>query len=517
MSPRYSTLATRKPPMTKPLLDGSPAELHPSSRDALRVVQLARHGRRVVFVSGNFNIVHPGHLRLLRFAKECGDYLLVGVNDARSGGAFLDEQDRLEGVRAIAWVDHAFVLHDLPAAIIRALRPEVVVKGREHEQAVNPEAEAVASYGGRLRFGSGDVSFSSTDLLRREREVNVSAIQRPADYLSRHGISPDHALEVLERMKTLRVCVIGDTIVDEYVTCDPLGMSQEDPTIVVTPVLTERFVGGAGIVAAHARSLGAKVQFHSAIGDDETADFVRRNMAEFGVDLHAHVDESRPTTLKQRYRAGGKTLLRVSHLRQHDIGAALRDRVRAEVEAALDDLDLVVFSDFNYGCLPRALIDPLTEGCRARGIMMAADSQCSSQIGDVSRFRDMTLLTPTEREARLALQDFESGLVVLAEKLRARARAENVVITMGAEGLLVQASQQGAGGLPTDRIPALNLVPRDPAGAGDSFLTCAAMALASGADVWLASYVGSVAAACQVGRVGNVPLTPDELAREIAR
>lgn len=499
------------------MISPTPASLHPHSAQAIAQVAAATAGRRVVFVSGNFNVLHPGHLRLLRFARECGDYLVVGVNDARSPGAFLQEEHRLEGVQAIQWVDHAFVLRDRPSAFIAGLRPAVVVKGKEHEHALNEEEAAVAAYGGKLRFGSGDVSFSSLEILRQESRGEVSTIRQPEAYLSRHGTTPRDALAALERFRGLRVTVIGDTIVDEYVTCDPLGMSQEDPTIVVTPIQQERFVGGAAIVAAHARSLGGRVEFFSVLGRDETADFVRSRLATYGVDAHLHEDETRPTTLKQRFRAAGKTLLRVNRLRQHDVGAELRERILRDVTSALDRTDLVILADFNYGCLPTGLVDGLREVCARRGVMMTADSQSSSQTGDVSRFLRMKLVTPTEREARLALQDFDSGLVVLARKLMQKSEAENVVVTLGAEGLLVQAAEAAAGGWPTDRIPALNTAAKDPAGAGDSFLTAASMALAVGADIWLASYIGSIAAAVQVGRVGNLPLSPDELARELGR
>jgi bifunctional ADP-heptose synthase (sugar kinase/adenylyltransferase) len=206
----------------------------------------------------------------------------------------------------------------------------------------------------------------------------------------------------------------------------------------------------------------------------------------------------------------------VSHLRQHDISAELRETVLGRVREVLPDLDLLIFADFNYGFLPQSLVLAIEAECRQAGVIMAADSQSSSQMGDVSRFEGMKLITPTEREARLALQDFDSGLVVLAEKLMAKCGAENVAITLGSEGVLVQASGRTALQLPTDRLPALNLAPKDVAGGGDSFLICAAMALAVGADIWEASYLGSLAAACQVGRVGNIPLTHEELAKEIS-
>src|SRR5262249_52044316 len=145
----------------------------------------------------------------------------------------------------------------------------------------------------------------------------------------------------------MRVIVVGDLIVDEYVTCDPLGMSQEDPTIVVTPIKQDRFVGGAGIVAAHARGLGADVSYFGVIGADATADFAQETLDRFRVKARLFTDESRPTTLKTRYRANGKTLLRVSHLRQHDISRELADALCKEVTHAAAQCDLVIFSDFN--------------------------------------------------------------------------------------------------------------------------------------------------------------------------
>ena len=64
----------------------------------LNEIRKHNRNRKVVFVSGNFNILHPGHLRLLRFAKECGDYLVVGVLDNNTPGSFIDEKLRLESV-----------------------------------------------------------------------------------------------------------------------------------------------------------------------------------------------------------------------------------------------------------------------------------------------------------------------------------------------------------------------------------------------------------------------------------
>ena len=489
-------------------------------QESLSAIQKARaHGAgRLVFVSGTFNIVHPGHLRLLRFAAECGDYLMVGVlSDELSANAQLGQATRLEGVAAINWVRQAFVLHDRPEAFIAALQPAVVVKGKEHEHTDNPELPATREYGGQLLFGSGDTTFSSLELIRNETElINHASILTARDFIQRHGFELSALREAIRDARSLRVCVIGDTIVDEYVQCDPLGMSQEDPTIVVTPIITERFVGGAAIVAAHAKALGARsVQFVSVLGNDEAAEYVGGKMSEYGVSTCLLSDASRPTTLKQRYRAGNKTLLRVSHLRQHKIGKELQRRAYELVRERLAESDLLIFSDFNYGALPQELVDEISSECRRRGVLMVADSQSSSQVGDVSRFKGAALLTPTEREARLALGNFEDGLVVVAEALRQRAQAENIAVTLGAEGVLIHAKVTAANQWLTDRLQALNSAPKDPAGAGDCLLVCSAMAMALGRSIWESIYLGSLAAACQIGRIGNIPLGAGELLLEI--
>jgi rfaE bifunctional protein kinase chain/domain len=470
--------------------------------------------QKIVFVSGNFNIVHPGHLRLLKFAAEAGGFLVVGVNADESASVTIPAAMRLEGVKAISFVDYAFLLDDPPELFIAKLRPDVVVKGKEYEHVPNSEKDALESYGGKLIFGSGEVRFSSLGLLQREYfDLNHSSIFKPHDYPARHGFAIDDLTGVLQKFSGLRVLVVGDLIIDEYINCEPLGMSQEDPTIVLTPIESKTFIGGAGIVAAHARGLGATVDFVTVAGADEAAKQAKGFLGKYGVRNEVFVDDTRPTTRKQRFRAQNKTLLRVNHLRQHAIGPELIERLGDAILGGLENADLLLFSDFNYGCLPQALVDRVCREARARGIMMAADSQASSQFADISRFKGMTLITPTEREARLALHDFESGLVVIGQRLQEAAQATNVVITLGFEGLLLHAPTDGE--YRTDRLPAFNTAPKDVAGAGDSFFTSSSMALCAGVDIWKGTYFGSLAAACQVSRVGNIPLTARDLIAEI--
>jgi rfaE bifunctional protein kinase chain/domain len=473
---------------------------------------------KTVFVSGLFNVLHPGHIRLLRFAKECGSRLIVGVQSDLLAGktALVPENLRLESLKSISWVDEGFIFNEPIAHLIERLKPDIVVKGKEHEKKINPELSALDEYGGSLIFSSGEMIFSSIDLIQKEFQVvNSNSIKLPNKYMQRHQIMPQDLIALLEKFTQLKICVVGDLIIDEYITCESLGISQEDPTIVVTPIDSTRFVGGAGIVALHAAGLGATVNFFSVTGNDTLRDYASEILSEKLNEVHLFVDHSRPTTLKQRYRSKGKSLLRVSHLHQGAISIDLQSKFLKELNRVMSGCNLLVFSDFNYGCLPQTLVDEIIVIAKNHGLILVADSQSSSQTGDISRFKDMDLITPTEREARISSHNREDGLVILAEQLRLVANAKNILLKLGEEGLLIHWSDLKNNTWLTDRISALNNSPKDVSGAGDSLLIVSAMTLACGGTIWEAACLGSLAAAIQVSRVGNTPLEKEELIREL--
>lgn len=469
---------------------------------------------RKALVYGNFNILHPGHLRLLKFAKESADYLIVAVNSNKltSDPNFFDEKIRLESIQATSFVDEAFILNEDILDYIKRTKPTFVVKGKEHQIKKNKEEDILKSYGGKLLFTSGEIGFSSLDLLNKEFEINDSFIQHDRKYIQRHNIKKDELITLINNFSKLNILVIGDTIIDEYITCDPIGMSQEDPTIVVTPLSTKKFIGGSSIVAAHAKTLGANVSYISVLGEDENYTFIEKYLKNLNISAKLYKDNTRPTTLKQRFRALNKTLLRVNHLKQHYINSDIEKDIIKTIEK-FQNLNLIIFSDFSYGILSKTIIEKISLFAQNNNISIVADSQSSSQVGDISKFKNMHIVTPTEREIRLSLNDFESGLVILSSKLKQKSNPKYIFTTLGAEGVMIYNSNKNE--LLTDNIPALNLNPKDVSGAGDSFLICASMSNTVGANIWQAGYLGSIAAAIQVSRIGNIPIKKDEIIKEL--
>lgn len=464
---------------------------------------------RKVLVVGNFDILHPGHIRLLKFARECGDYLQVAVNSDQTLAidSYVAETHRLEMVQSIDCVDNAFITSSSVVDLITELKPFAVVKGKEFEELENIEKKALEEYGGKLIFGSGELGIPSQIIEKKEAATDFFDFSALHSFAERHAVCKEDLASLINQVQQFNVAVIGEIIVDEYVQGTAVGLSQEDPTIVMTPYRKDVFLGGAAITAGHIKSLGANsVALFSVIGDDDAAKYCESNIDHYSVEPYIFIDQSRPTPQKTRYRADQKTLLRVNQVRQHKISRELQDDLFNQISLKIANLDLLVFSDFNYGVLPQDLVNRLIKLCRDNSVIVVADSQTSSQVGDIARYKGVDLITPTENEVRVSLNNPDDGLVILAKKLCDISSPEHLAITLGSEGVFIHAKGSKDSTWENDQIPAINKKPVDPAGAGDCFLATSSLCLLAGANVWQSFYLGSLAAACQVATMGNIPL-----------
>ena len=477
----------------------------------LDVKKMSKNSKAIVV--GNFNVLHPGHVRLLKFAKSIANKLVVGVYDDKlAGKSVAVHQDlRLEAVSSIECVDETKLITTNLKSFLLSERPDFVVKGKEFEDKLNIEKEILETFGGQLLFSSGEINLKAF----QEESTNTGLPQAKKasiqQYLEKHNSGLPEISNLIDQFKNKNVCVIGDLIVDEYIDCFPLGMSQEEPTIVVSQTNSRKFVGGAGIVASHASQLGANAHLICVTGHDHERDFVARELDSCAVRYQFIVDEARPTTLKQRFRSEGSSLFRVSKMSQQAISLDRQQAIYEHFAKIVNEIDVLVFSDFNYGCLPQGLVQKIISLAKKYSVFIAADSQSSSQIGDISRFKGVQLITPTEREARIALQNHDDGLVVLSEKLMKKAKSDAIILKLGSEGMIAQLKKAQKPSPKTEKLEPLNSKPVDVSGAGDSVLISASLAMSAGASLWQASLIGNIAAFIQVGRVGNIPISSLEL------
>jgi rfaE bifunctional protein kinase chain/domain len=467
-----------------------------------------------VFISGNFSILHPGHIRLFQLARNLGDELIVGVysDETVISPISVPIAMRMDSVNSIQMVDKAIVINDDLEKVLLDLKPEIVLKGREHEYLENIEQDIVAKYGGRLVFGSGDFVMSSKEFFSAIdlHSQGFDSVGKP--FLARHKIDLSRVEEILEKSKSIRLVVIGDLIIDEYIDCESVGLSQEDPSVIFRPFKSKRFVGGAGIVSMHASSIGADTTYIGVAGADAEMQLAKGQLEDAGVAVHLFTDKSRQTILKQRFKSSGKTQFRLNRFDDATITRDTRQEILETVKNSLKGADVLIFSDFNYGLLDSEIVANIINLARMAGVFIAADCQISSQIANYLKYQGVDLVTPTEHEVRVTLRNNHDGLAAIANTFQESLKSKFLMLTLGADGVLLQEQiEHEHGNFIADILPALNPNPRDVAGAGDSFLVLATLALAGGASINEAAYLASLGANVQVSRVGNIPITAAEI------
>jgi rfaE bifunctional protein kinase chain/domain len=307
-----------------------------------------------------------------------------------------------------------------------------------------------------------------------------------------------------------RLIVLGDTIVDQYVACEAIGMSAEAPVVVVRELAKRNFIGAAAVVAAHICALGAQCDLVSVVGNDSIAELVHRELKAQGIGDALTRDPSRPTTFKKRYVVENQKLFRVSRLEQHNLDAAIEAQLIARLEALAPDAHGIVVSDFVYGVVTPRVLQTVTKLAQRHDLMLFGDLQCSSQVGSISRFQNFSLLCPNERELRLALQDKDSGLESLSQQLLQTTRCQRLLVKLGVEGFI--AYDRDSDGKPLNQpFPALSVNPLDVAGAGDSVLAVMATGLASRQAMMPTAALACCMAALAVETMGNKPIALDAL------
>ena len=286
-------------------------------------------------------------------------------------------------------------------------------------------------------------------------------------------------------------------------------MSAEAPVLVVRELQKKNFIGGAAIVASHIKALGADCSFLSVLGKDHNSEIIKKELYEQGIICEFIEDQSRPTTFKKRYVVENQKLFRVSKLNDHLLDKSIEKKIIEKLEEIAPNVDGIVVSDFVYGVITPNIIKKIIELSKIYNFRIFGDIQCSSQVGLVTKFKNFTLLCPNEKEARIALQDKDSGLENLSKKLLSITNTEMLIMKLGAEGFI--AFDPKTKGMTSQSFPALSANPVDVSGAGDSLLAVMATALSSKRVLMHASALASCMAAIAVENMGNKTINAKQL------
>jgi len=477
--------------------------------------------KTVVMCHGVFDLVHPGHIRHLLYAKTKANILVASLTaDIHIAKAqyrpFVPQELRALNLAALEMVDYVLIDEEAtPLGNLSRVQPDFFAKGYEYQDGgVHPrtqqEIDAVEKYGGELLFTPGDIVYSSSALIE-SGPPNIS-IDKLLMLMQADGVDFGRLHKVLKKFKGIAVHVVGDTIVDSLTHTTMIGGMTKTPTPSVRFDSRQDFIGGAAIVAQHLAAAGADVTFSTVLGDDPMKDFVLEGLEKSGVTVRPIIDRTRPTTQKNAFVCADYRLLKVDTLDNRSISDHIVETIAEQIQGTRSDA--VVFSDFRHGIFNRRTIPALTDAI-PRGSFRVADSQVASRWGNILDFKGFDLVTPNEREARFAMADQDTGVRPLAGQLHEESGCRMVILKLGDRGVLT--CRPGKGNDLRSFFVVDSLVERvvDAVGAGDALLAYATLAMVADGSEVTATILGSVAAALECEIDGNLPVSCADVAHRI--
>lgn len=314
--------------------------------------------------------------------------------------------------------------------------------------------------------------------------------------------------ELLERFRSVRVLVVGDLMLDRYITGSVERVSPEAPVPVVRVESERSAVGGAGNVAANVVSLGGACALVACVGTDPEGATLRGALGQVGVACEGVLTRGdRPTTIKTRVLAQHQQVVRfdreVDDPADTDLAAAL-SRALTSMAARCD---VLIVQDYDKGVLAHEVIRAAAEAATERGVPWVVDPKCRSFFC----YQGATVFKPNARELANALgESIRPDDCAWMEATRARIGCDHLLLTLGERGMALQSR-----GASLARLPAVARDVYDVSGAGDTVTAAVALALAAGASMLEAAALANHAAAVEVGKSGVQAVTPVEIREHV--
>ena len=316
-------------------------------------------------------------------------------------------------------------------------------------------------------------------------------------------VSRDRLTLLIDRARGKRVAVVGDAMLDAYLTGDVDRVSPEAPVVVVRVRERREALGGAANVAQNVMAIGCHCDLVATLGNDRGGEAMKALLNSMGIGRDSLLTVGRATTQKTRIVARSQQLLRVDEEDDSDPTWEDADRLIGLVELVIRRADALVLEDYNKGVLVPAVIDGAIKAARARGIPIVVDPKFKNFFS----YRGATVFKPNRRELENALGaainlDDPGALPHALDRLG----VENLLLTLGEQGMVL-ISRDGEVG----RVPTVAREVYDVVGAGDTVTAYLAAILAAGGSPSEAAVIANVAAGIEVGKLGAATVSAAEL------
>lgn len=316
-------------------------------------------------------------------------------------------------------------------------------------------------------------------------------------------MNKERLVEIISNFRKVKMAVVGDLMLDDYIIGNVERISPEAPVPVVS-VKEERFVlGGAGNVINNLATLGVKTFCYGVIGDDSEGDRLKKSLKLLGVNTDGVIrSEDRPTIVKKRVLGGNQQLLRIDWEDPSNINEILEYAILDNLKKNIEEIDAIILSDYDKGVLTERVAKEIIKLARKYNKIVTVDPKPSN----ILNYYRASSMTPNRKEAyESAKLPRKTDIDVVGKTLRDNLQLDNLLLTRSEEGVSIYTEDT------VTNIPTFAKEVYDVTGAGDTVISVYTLSKAAGASWEEAARIANTAAGVVVGKIGTSTATKEEI------
>lgn len=464
---------------------------------------------KIILCHGTFDLLHAGHFRHFQDSKNLGDILFVTITSDKfinkgPGRPLFNQYLRAEMIASLSYVDFVSIIDD-PSAIpaIKKIRPDIYVKGIDYKEKkgdltkkIIEEEKEVKKIGGVLKF-TDNITFSSSSLINENFFSYEKKLSNIIDNYKKLGFSYINSL--IDKIKDLRVMIVGDSILDEYIYTDTLGKSAKESILATLKKNEEIFAGGSIAAANNISDFCKSVCLITTLGSKskEQENFIKSQLSS-KIKLCSVSLKDRPITKKTRFIDSSymRKMFEVYDMDDSPIGEKKENQIISIIKKNLSNVDLIIVTDFGHGLLSKKIIDEISKSKTYLAINAQTNS-ANRGYNLITKYKKADYICIDEPEFRLAMHDKHTSLKTLLLHSSTLPDSKVFIVTTGKNGCLIKTEKK------IIEIPAFTNTVVDTIGAGDAFFVISSLFAYLNSSLIDIGFIGNVSGALKVNILGH--------------
>lgn len=470
-------------------------------------LKLKKNNPILIQCHGVFDILHIGHIKYLEEAKKIGNILIVTVTSDKFvkkgiGNPYFNEDIRAQSLSALQCVDYVVINYfETPIKFIKKIKPNVYVKGPDYKKTkndknLNLEKKTIESVGGKIFFTSGQTSSSS--MLINNYTDRYSNNQKSYINNLKNKYSVSQIENSLNSLSNLKVLLIGETIIDEYVYTEAIGKAGKEPIMVSKNKGSEKFAGGIVAVANQISSYCKNLKILSYLGDkNNSVQFIKKSINK-NIKFEYILKKDSPTILKKRFiDLYTKTkMYGVYNINDNPISESEEKKFINLLDKNLSNYDLVLVIDYGHGLITEKVVKTIEKNSKFLAVNIQLNAMNTSFYNH-SKYKKMDYFCIHDGELRHGFRDKYLSTEKLIKKLDKEINAKKIMITKGKKGTIFYEKNKYV------YCPAFASGIVDKIGAGDTLIAITSLCFRNKIPSYLSSFFGNILAAKSIQKTGT--------------